>query len=186
VAAVSLPAVGLDADNRGYRTSATMIAVNLEFIVGMVTAPAAALNHAQQLQASTTQRQESATCTAPSPLRAHPLVPSILANTLHISADCSVPLCCNLPRKRVLQLERCVEMDSALEPVLRWKPVNAARLIVAGAAANRGRPVAGSSSSSRAGKPGARVACASTAGGGCTGGGSVSGDGQSSSCMSSM
>ncbi|WIA16337.1 hypothetical protein OEZ85_013036 [Tetradesmus obliquus] len=104
-------------------------------------------------------------------------------------------------------LERCVEMDSALEPVLRWKPVNAARLTAAGAAASRGRPWPRSSSSSsggsRVGQPGARVACASTAGGGGSAGGGVGGggtcssgvggaggalshDGQGSSCMSSM
>jgi hypothetical protein len=90
-------------------------------------------------------------------------------------------------------------MDSALEPVLRWKPVNAARLTVAGAAATRGRPWPRSSSNS---KPGARVACASSGGGSgaaggggggvCSGGG-VGGaggvlahDGQTGSCMSSM
>ncbi|WIA36534.1 hypothetical protein OEZ86_007828 [Tetradesmus obliquus] len=105
-------------------------------------------------------------------------------------------------------LERCVEMDSALEPVLRWKPVNAARLTAAGAAASRGRPWPRSSSSSssggsRVGQPGARVACASTAGGGGSAGGGVGGggacssgvggaggalshDSQGSSCMSSM
>ncbi|KAF6254880.1 hypothetical protein COO60DRAFT_1627727 [Scenedesmus sp. NREL 46B-D3] len=103
-------------------------------------------------------------------------------------------------------LERCVEMDSALEPVLRWKPVNAARLTVAGAAASRGRPWPGGSSSSsgggsRVGAPGARVACASAAGGGSVGGGvgggacssgvggaggPLSHDAQGSSCISSM
>jgi hypothetical protein len=125
-----------------------------------------------------------------------------------ISTDLTTHCCCCFPEKPhlfcELQLERCVEMDSALEPVLRWKPVNAARLTVAGAAASRGRPWprnSSNSSSSRVSKPGARVACASTAGGSSAGAGVVGGacssgvgsagaalshDGQAGSCMSSM